>query len=344
MNRDSLSHTTYKQSGVDIDAGNRLVELIKPAIKNTHRPEVLSSIGGFSGLCEIPHKYTKPVLVSATDGVGTKLRLAIDYKRYDTVGIDLVAMCVNDLVVCGAEPLQFLDYFATGKLEVSTAQKVIEGIAVGCKMAGCALIGGETAEMPDMYSEGDFDIAGFCQGVVEKDSIISGDKVAVGDVVIGLPSSGLHSNGYSLVRKILRDQQIDIDQKLGGKSLIDLLLEPTKIYVKPLLQLMQSVSVHACSHITGGGLLENIPRVVPSDLAVQLDSQSWKTPEIIQKLVQWGNIADAELYRVFNCGIGMVVIVSPQDSHSALHQLESVNALEIGRIVVASGNEKVQIS
>jgi phosphoribosylformylglycinamidine cyclo-ligase len=313
---------TYKDAGVDIEAGDELVERIKPAVKRSLRPEVIGGLGGFGALFEIPlDRYRKPVLVSGTDGVGTKLRLAIDTGRHDTIGIDLVAMCVNDVVVQGAEPLFFLDYYATGKLSVNVAESVIKGIVEGCVQAGAALIGGETAEMPGMYAAGDYDLAGFCVGIVEKDGIIDGSKTRPGDVIIGLPSSGPHSNGYSLIRKLLASAKATPATKLEGGSLYDALLTPTRIYVKPLLALAKSVPVRSFAHITGGGLTENIPRVVPDGLEVLLSAQTWTRPPVFNWLQRAGNIPADEMYRTFNCGIGMTVGVSAEHCERALKVL-----------------------
>jgi len=332
---------TYRDAGVDIDAGDALVERITPAAKRSRRTEVLGGIGGFGALVEIPKGYRQPVLVSGTDGVGTKLRLAIDSGRHETVGIDLVAMCVNDIVVSGAEPLFFLDYFGTGKLDVNTAAIVISGIARGCELAGCALVGGETAELPGMYTGKDYDLAGFAVGVVEKSKIIDGSQVAEGDVLIGLASSGPHSNGYSLIRKVLSVSAASYKQRIGKRALIDHLLEPTRIYVQPLLKLIGSVPMHALAHITGGGLLENIPRVIPAGLGVTLDTRSWQQPIIFDWLQQQGNISEKEMYRTFNMGIGMVVCVSPADSQRTLNFLNDLGeqAWRIGQ--VESGHEGV---
>ena len=314
---------TYKDAGVDIEAGDELVERIKPIVKRSMRPEVLAGLGGFGARFEIPvDRYRKPVLVSGTDGVGTKLRLAIETGRHDTIGIDLVAMCANDVVVQGAEPLFFLDYYATAKLRVDVAESVIKGIVEGCVQAGAALIGGETAEMPGMYAEGDYDLAGFCVGIVEKDDIIDGSKTRAGDVVIGLPSSGPHSNGYSLIRKLLKHAHATPATKLSdGKLLYDALMQPTRIYVKPLLALAKQVPVHGLAHITGGGLTENIPRVIPDGLGVVLNAKAWTRPEVFDWLQQAGNIAAAEMYRTFNCGIGMTVMVGPEQADKALQML-----------------------
>jgi phosphoribosylformylglycinamidine cyclo-ligase len=326
---------TYRDAGVDIDAGDELVERIKPRVKRSMRPEVLGGIGGFGALVEVPlDRYRKPVLVSGTDGVGTKLRLAIDTHRHDGVGIDLVAMCANDVVVQGAEPLFFLDYFASGKLDVDVAERVIAGIVEGCVQAGCALVGGETAEMPGMYHGADYDLAGFCVGVVEKEAIIDGSKTRAGDVVLGLPSSGPHSNGFSLIRKILQLADADIQADLQGAPLIDRLMAPTRMYVKPLLKLMGEVSLHGLSHITGGGLLDNIPRVLPDGLEAVLERRSWRREPVFDWLQQQGKIADAEMYRVFNCGIGMTVHVSANDAQRAIGVLRDAGqeALVIGEI------------
>lgn len=333
---------SYKDAGVDIDAGNALVSNIKAAVKRTRRPEVMGNLGGFGALCEIPTKYKQPVLVSGTDGVGTKLRLAIDYKKHDTVGIDLVAMCVNDLIVQGAEPLFFLDYYATGKLDVETATSVVNGIGEGCFQSGCALIGGETAEMPGMYEGEDYDLAGFCVGVVEKADIIDGSKVAAGDALIALASSGPHSNGYSLVRKVLEVSQADPQQDLNGKPLIEHLLEPTKIYVKSLLKLIAASDVHAMAHITGGGFWENIPRVLPDNLKAVIQSDSWQWPAVFSWLMENGNIAEYEMYRTFNCGVGMLVALPADKVDAALALLaeEGEQAWLIGAIADREGNEE----
>ena len=326
---------TYREAGVDIDAGDELVERIKPHVKRTMRREVLGGLGGFGALVEVPlDRYRKPVLVSGTDGVGTKLRLAIDTGRHDTVGIDLVAMCVNDVVVQGAEPLFFLDYFATGKLDVGVGERLIAGIVDGCVQAGCALVGGETAEMPGMYHGEDYDLAGFCVGIVEKDAIIDGSATRAGDVVLGLPSSGPHSNGFSLIRKILQVSGADLKVPLDGASLVDRLMAPTRIYVKPLLELIAQVPVHGLSHITGGGLVENIPRVVPGGLEVVLERKSWRREAVFDWLQRQGQVADAEMYRVFNCGIGMTVQLAASDAARAIALLRErgVEALVIGEV------------
>ena len=326
---------TYREAGVDIDAGEELVERIKPHVRRSMRREVLGGIGGFGALVEVPlDRYRKPVLVSGTDGVGTKLRLAIDTRRHDTVGIDLVAMCVNDVVVQGAEPLFFLDYFATGKLDVGVGERLIAGIVEGCVQAGCALVGGETAEMPGMYHGEDYDLAGFCVGIVEKDAIIDGSATRAGDVVLGLPSSGPHSNGFSLIRKILQVAGADLNMQLDGVSLLDRLMAPTRIYVKPLLKLIAQLPVHGLAHITGGGLLENIPRVVPEGLEVVLERKSWRRAPVFDWLQRQGQVADAEMYRVFNCGIGMTVHVRPGDTARAIEILREAGqeALVIGEV------------
>jgi phosphoribosylformylglycinamidine cyclo-ligase len=330
---------TYRDAGVDIDAGDELVERIKPRVKRSMRPEVLAGIGGFGALVEVPlDRYRKPVLVSGTDGVGTKLRLAIDTKRHDAIGIDLVAMCVNDVIVQGAEPLFFLDYFASGKLDVDVGERVIGGIVEGCVQAGCALVGGETAEMPGMYHGADYDLAGFCVGIVEKDAIIDGSKTRAGDVVLGLPSSGPHSNGFSLIRKIVQLSATDLHADLEGMSLIDRLMAPTRIYVKPLLKLIREVPVHGLSHITGGGLVDNIPRVLPDGLEVVLQRRCWRREVIFDWLQQQGRIADTEMYRVFNCGIGMTVQVSASDAQRAIGVLHDAGqeALMIGEVRVGT--------
>jgi phosphoribosylformylglycinamidine cyclo-ligase len=336
---------TYLDAGVDIDAGDELVERIKPRVKRSMRPEVLGGIGGFGALVEVPlDRYRKPVLVSGTDGVGTKLRLAIDTRRHDGVGIDLVAMCVNDVVVQGAEPLYFLDYYASGKLDVDVGERVIAGIVEGCVQAGCALVGGETAEMPGMYHGADYDLAGFCVGIVEKDAIIDGTGTRAGDVVLGLPSSGPHSNGFSLIRKILQVSKAELSQDLQGMSLLDRLMTPTKIYVKPLLALLRSVSLHGLSHITGGGLIDNIPRVIPDGLEVVLERKSWPREPVFEWLQQQGRVPDAEMYRVFNCGIGMTVQLAASDADNAINLLREAGqeALVIGE--VRSGTRGVVIA
>jgi len=326
---------SYREAGVDIDAGEELVERIKPHVKRSMRREVLGGLGGFGALVEVPlDRYRKPVLVSGTDGVGTKLRLAIDTGRHDSVGIDLVAMCVNDVVVQGAEPLFFLDYFATGKLDVRVAERVIAGIVDGCVQAGCALVGGETAEMPGMYQGEDYDLAGFCVGVVEKDAIIDGSRTQAGDVVLGLPSSGPHSNGFSLIRKILQVAGGGLNVDVDGVPLVERLMALTRIYVKPLLGLIRQLPVHGLAHITGGGLIENIPRVIPDGLEVVLERKSWRSEPVFEWLALQGQVDAAEMYRVFNCGIGMTVQVAASDADRALAILRDAGqeALRIGEV------------
>jgi len=326
---------TYRDAGVDIDAGEELVERIKPGVRRSMRREVLGGIGGFGALVEVPlDRYRKPVLVSGTDGVGTKLRLAIDTGRHDTVGIDLVAMCVNDVVVQGAEPLFFLDYFATGKLVVDIGARVIAGIVDGCVQAGCALVGGETAEMPGMYHGDDYDLAGFCVGIVEKDAIIDGSRTAAGDIVLGLPSSGPHSNGFSMIRKILQVSGADLETDLDGVALGERLMAPTRIYVKPLLKLVGALPVHGLSHITGGGLVDNIPRVIPDGLEVILERKTWRREPVFEWLQSAGRVADQEMYRVFNCGIGMTIQVAAQDADRAASILREAGqeAVVIGEV------------
>ena len=335
---------TYRDAGVDIDAGDELVERIKPLVKRTQRPEVLAGIGGFGALVGLPGKYREPILVSGTDGVGTKLRLAIDTGRHATIGIDLVAMCVNDVAVQGAEPLFFLDNYATCKLQVEVAQSVIGGIAEGCVQAGCALVGGETAEMPGMYHGDDYDLAGFCVGVVERSGIIDGSLVADGDVIIGLASSGAHSNGYSLIRKLVTLAGADASTRLDGQALFDRLLAPTRIYVKSMLALNAALPVHGYAHITGGGLTDNIPRVLPDGIEAVLSRSSWHQDPLFDWLAQVGGIAPAEMHRTFNCGIGMVVIVASGDVPAALTLLRAhgETATVIGS--VATGTRGVVIT
>ena len=340
MSKPSLS---YKDAGVDINAGNELVERIKPHVKRTTRPEVIGGLGGFGALCALPGKYKEPILVSGTDGVGTKLRLAIDLKKHDTIGIDLVAMCVNDLVVQGAEPLFFLDYYATGKLEVDVASDVVKGIAEGCVQSGCALVGGETAEMPGMYHAGDYDLAGFCVGVVEKAKIIDGSKVQAGDALIALGSSGPHSNGYSLIRKVIDVAGVNpATEQLAGKALGDQLLAPTKIYVKSVLELIEKVDVHAIAHLTGGGFWENIPRVLPDNTKAVIDEKSWEWQPVFKWLQEKGNIDSYEMYRTFNCGVGMVIALPQADVEKALNLLRQAgeNAWLIGQIESLNPGEK----
>jgi phosphoribosylformylglycinamidine cyclo-ligase len=337
---DSHASLTYRDAGVDIDAGDALVERIKPFAKRTMRPEVLAGIGGFGALFELGRKYTEPVLVSGTDGVGTKLKLAFHLNRHDTVGQDLVAMSVNDILVQGAEPLFFLDYFACGRLDVGTAASVIEGIARGCELAGCALIGGETAEMPSMYPDGEYDLAGFAVGVVEKAKIITGQTIRPGDAVLGLASSGAHSNGYSLVRKIIERADPDLAADFHGRPLADALLAPTRIYVKPLLALIDALPVKGMAHITGGGLVENLPRVLPDNVMAVLDRALWPMPPLFHWLQQHGKVADAEMHRVFNCGIGMAVIVAAEHEKRAIELLAAAGetVFPIGRIEARPGD------
>lgn len=340
----SRTSLSYRDAGVDIEAGNALVDRIKPHAAKTRRPGVMAGLGGFGSLFELPvDKYKQPVLVSGTDGVGTKLRLAIESGIHNTIGIDLVAMCVNDIAVLGAEPLFFLDYYATGKLDVDIAESVVSGIAEGCLQAGAALVGGETAEMPSMYEEGDYDLAGFCVGVVEKEAVIDGSKVAAGDKLIGLAASGPHSNGYSLIRKILERSGQSLNTEFDGATLGERLLAPTKIYVKSLLQLNEKVSIHALSHITGGGLLENIPRVLPEGVKAVIDSSSWQRPAVFDWLQDNGNVTDKEMYRTFNNGIGMVIVVAENDVSEALAVLNSAGeqASLIGQIETANAADEI---
>jgi phosphoribosylformylglycinamidine cyclo-ligase len=308
---------TYRDAGVDIDAGDELVENIKPFAKRTMREGVLAGIGGFGAMFEISRNYREPVLVSGTDGVGTKLKLAFQLNRHDTIGVDLVAMSVNDILTSGAEPLFFLDYYACSRLDVATATEVVKGIAAGCEQAGCALIGGETAEMPGMYPSAEYDLAGFAVGIVEKSEIIDGALIGEDDVLLGLASNGAHSNGYSLIRKIVDVKRIDLSAQLAGRVLSDLILAPTRIYVKPVLKLMRRVNIKGLAHITGGGLVENIPRVLPAGLAAHIEKGAWPIPPLFTWLKQQGNVADREMYRVFNCGIGMVIAVSPAEAAAA---------------------------
>ena len=333
---------SYRDAGVDISAGDELVERIKPFAKKTMREGVLSNLGGFGALFEIPKRYREPVLVSGTDGVGTKLKLAFDLQRHDTVGIDLVAMSANDVLVQGAEPLFFLDYFGCGKLDVDTATRVIAGIAKGCEYAGCALIGGETAEMPDMYPDGEYDLAGFAVGVVEKSQIITGQNIVPGDVVLGLASSGAHSNGYSLVRKILARARPDLDAPFdGNRTLADALMEPTRIYVKPVLALIATLPVKGIAHITGGGLTENIPRVLPEAVKAVVEQSAWHRPELFRWLQREGQVAESEMHRVFNCGIGMCLVVAREHAIQALQFLNAAGekAVQIGRIEARQDGE-----
>ena len=343
-NKPSLS---YKDAGVDIDAGDALVERIKDVAKRTRRPEVMSGLGGFGALCQLPTGYKEPVLVSGTDGVGTKLKLAMDTGIHDSIGIDLVAMCVNDLLVTGAEPLFFLDYYATGKLNVDIASSVVTGIGAGCEQSGCALVGGETAEMPGMYEGEDYDLAGFCVGVVEKSGIIDGSSVRIGDALVGIGSSGPHSNGYSLIRKIIDHSGQALDSEFGDSTLGETLLAPTRIYVKPVLNIIKQFQVNALAHITGGGLLENIPRVLPRNTRAVIDSDSWQRPAIFDWLQEQGNVEAREMYRTFNCGIGMVMAVSAEQADSIVDMLHQhgETAMVIGRIEAGDNDaDRVVIS
>ncbi|HKQ23626.1 MAG TPA: phosphoribosylformylglycinamidine cyclo-ligase [Burkholderiales bacterium] len=339
--RPASTSLSYRDAGVDIDAGDQLVESIKPFARRTLRDGVLAGIGGFGALFELPKGFREPVLVSGTDGVGTKLKLAFHLDRHDTIGIDLVAMSVNDILVQGAEPLFFLDYFACGKLAVATATQVVKGIAAGCEQAGCALIGGETAEMPGMYPAGEYDLAGFAVGVVEKSEIIDGSGIAVGDIVLGLASSGAHSNGYSLVRKIVETSGVDLSSDFNGGTLGEALLVPTRIYVRPVLAAIRAVPIKGLAHITGGGLVENVPRVLPSNVKAVLTKNTWPRPQLFEWLQRNGNVAEAEMHRVFNCGIGMVAIVAGEDAGRAkkVFEREGESVFEIGEIRSRVGDE-----
>ena len=333
---------SYRDAGVDIDAGDQLIENIKPFAKRTMRPEVLGGLGGFGALVEISKKYQNPVLVSGTDGVGTKLKLAFEWDIHHTVGIDLVAMSVNDILVQGAEPLFFLDYFACGKLDVARATDVIKGIAEGCEQSGCALIGGETAEMPGMYPEGEYDLAGFAVGVVEKSKVINGRSIRPGDVVLGLASNGAHSNGYSLIRKIIERSNPDLDAEFdGGKTLRQAVIAPTRLYVKPILAALEKFEIKGMAHITGGGLTENIPRVLPENCVAQIDAQSWPLPKLFQWLQQAGNVERQEMYRTFNCGIGIAVIVPAEQADAAQAFLteQGETVYRLGTIRERAGSE-----
>lgn len=333
---------SYRDAGVDINAGDSLVERIKPFAKRTMRPEVLGDLGGFGALVEISQKYRHPVLVSGTDGVGTKLKLAFEWDQHDTVGIDLVAMSVNDILVQGAEPLFFLDYFACGKLDVERAAAVIKGIATGCEQSGCALIGGETAEMPGMYPDGEYDLAGFAVGVVEKEQVINGRSIVAGDVVLGLASNGIHSNGYSLVRKIIERAQPELDAEFNqGKTLRQAIIAPTRLYVKPILEALKQFTIKGMAHITGGGISENVPRILPENTVAAIDSQSWPLPKLFQWLQQAGNVEIQEMYRTFNCGIGMVLVVNAEDADAIQKflQQQGETVYQIGRIRTRQGDE-----
>ena len=333
---------SYRDAGVDINAGDSLVERIKPFAKRTMRPEVLGDLGGFGALVEISQKYRHPVLVSGTDGVGTKLKLAFEWDQHDTVGIDLVAMSVNDILVQGAEPLFFLDYFACGKLDVEHAAAVIKGIAAGCEQSGCALIGGETAEMPGMYPDGEYDLAGFAVGVVEKEQVINGRSIVAGDIVLGLASNGIHSNGYSLVRKIIERTQPELDAEFNqGKTLRQAIIAPTRLYVKPILAALKQFTIKGMAHITGGGISENVPRILPENTVAAINSQSWSLPKLFQWLQQAGNVETQEMYRTFNCGIGMVLVVSAEDADviQKFLQQQGETVYQIGRIRTRQGDE-----
>jgi len=343
----SGSSISYRDAGVDIDAGNSLVERIKPVVAKTRRPGVVSGLGGFGALFELPlDRYRQPLLVSGTDGVGTKLKLAIDSGKHDTIGIDLVAMCANDIIVQGAEPLFFLDYYATGKLDVDIAADVVTGIGRGCELAGAALIGGETAEMPGMYKAEDYDLAGFCVGIVEKDKVIDGQSVQAGDTLIALASSGPHSNGYSLIRKILDISGAGFDMSLDGKPLIDWLLEPTRIYVKSLLALLEKVEVHSLCHVTGGGLPENLPRMLPENTVANIDTSSWQWPAVFHWLQEQGNVDRFEMYRTLNCGVGMVICVPDAQCNTALALLKDLGetAWRLGSVDAGEGEASVELN
>ena len=342
MPKDTKNKTiSYKDAGVDIEAGEQLINRIKPFANETKRKESIGGLGGFGSLFEIPEKFKKPVLVSGTDGVGTKLKLAFDLNKHETIGQDLVAMCVNDILVQGAEPLFFLDYYACGKLDVDTAATIIKGIAAGCLLANCSLVGGETAEMPGMYDDGEYDLAGFCVGAVEKNSIINGSKVKEGNLVLGLTSSGAHSNGYSLIRKIISHSKVDLNKDFYGEKLSDVLMKPTKIYVKSILSLIEKINVHAMAHITGGGIMENLPRVLPVHLCAKINKNSWELPHLFQWLKDEANLDDTELYKTFNCGIGMAIIVDEKDAHEASNLLRELGeeVHTIGRIEQSDKDE-----
>lgn len=344
MSEQNEQGLNYKGAGVDIEAGNALVERIKPIAARTRTAGVMAGLGGFGSMFELPlDRYQQPILVSGTDGVGTKLKLANELAIHDTIGIDLVAMCVNDIIVQGAEPLFFLDYFATGKLDVDTAAAVVEGIGKGCELAGAALVGGETAEMPGMYADGEYDLAGFCVGIVEKSKVLDGSKVQVGDKLIGIASSGPHSNGYSLIRKIIAHSNATLAEPFNGKTLGEALLEPTRIYVKPLLALLDKVPVHALAHITGGGLTENLPRVLPTGINAQINLASWAFPAIFKWLQEKGNVSQPDMLTTFNCGIGMIVCVAAEDEQATLETLTQLGetAFIIGELVGSEGKPEV---
>lgn len=340
-NNSDKTSTSYRDAGVDIEAGDALVEQIKPFAKRTMRPEVLGGIGGFGSLFAVPQKFKEPILVSGTDGVGTKLKLAFELNKHDTVGIDLVAMSVNDILVQGAEPLFFLDYFACGKLEVGVAAQVIKGIAEGCEQSGCALVGGETAEMPGMYPAGEYDLAGFAVGCVDKANLINGTTIAAGDVVLGLASSGAHSNGYSLIRKLIEKSGIDFESDFHGRKFKDVVMAPTRIYVKSLLKLIEAMPVKGMAHITGGGITENIPRVLPEGLTAEIQASGWELPPLFQWLQAQGNIVPSEMYKTFNCGIGMAIVMAKENAAAAKALLEAAGetVYEIGHIRAQNAGE-----
>lgn len=342
MSTNQSKSLSYRDAGVNIDAGNAFVEKIKSSVASTNRPGVMGGFGGFGGCFELPSNYKQPVLVSGTDGVGTKLKLAIDLNKHDTIGIDLVAMCVNDILVLGAEPLYFLDYYATGELNTEVAASVVEGIAEGCRQSNAALIGGETAEMPGMYGKGDYDLAGFCVGIVEKQDIIDGSKVKGGDIMVAIASSGPHSNGYSLVRKIIEVSQADINETFGSgdRTLGDALLAPTKIYVKAIHNLLAKFDIHAMAHITGGGLLENIPRVLPENTQAVINRDSWQFPEVFQWLQDNGNVDINEMYRTFNCGVGMVLITGADEADAIISALKQNNETAWSLGVIEAGDKE----
>jgi len=337
---------SYRDAGVDIEAGDAFIDVIKPIAKRTQRDGCMSGLGGFGALFQVPKNYKDPILVSGTDGVGTKLKLAFDLNKHDTIGIDLVGMCVNDVLVQGAEPLFFLDYFASGKLSTDVAEQVVSGIGEGCVQANAALIGGETAEMPGMYADGEYDLAGFCVGAVEKDQLIDGSKVKAGDKLIGLSSSGPHSNGYSLIRKIIDVHKVPLDHEIGGKALSDLVLAPTKIYVRPILDLMSQVPVNALAHITGGGIPGNLVRVLPEDCHAVVDESSWQWPELFNWMMTTANVERTEMYRTFNCGVGMILVISQEHSDSAIDILNQAgeSAFVMGEIRAGKSENSVHIS
>ena len=342
---DKPNSLSYRDAGVDIDAGDAFIDVIKPVAKRTQREGCLSGLGGFGALFQIPQGYKEPILVSGTDGVGTKLKLAFDLNKHDTIGIDLVAMCVNDVLVQGAEPLFFLDYFATGKLTPEIAAQVVTGIGEGCVQANAALIGGETAEMPGMYQPGEYDLAGFCVGAVEKSEIIDGSKVATGDVLIGLASSGAHSNGYSLIRKVIDTYEVPLDTQLDGQALSDLVLAPTRIYVRPVLSLMKSIPVNALAHITGGGIPGNLNRVLPEDCHAVVQESAWEWPALFRWLKETANIEQQEMYRTFNCGVGMILVVKPEHADAAITHLNDAGeaAFLLGEIRAGAKDPQIQI-